>query len=152
MSSMKEIDMHTWDRKEHFDFFSQMDIPFYNINCEIDITGLKEYTEREKTSFTNTLMFLITQEMIKVPNFRYRIINGKVFEYESLDPSFACLKEYEELFRFITVDFIDALTAFDKKVKQAVASSTAYFDLSNMAGRYNFYFSFRDSLDSFYGN
>ena len=42
---MKEIDIETWSRKEHFQFFQRSDLPFYNVNFNVDITGLKEYAQ-----------------------------------------------------------------------------------------------------------
>lgn len=137
---MKEINLNEWDRKEHFSFFSKSDLPFYNVSFNVDITGLKEFSKREDISINNVIIYLTIRTLCQIKNFLYRMENGKVVEYESLDPSFACLKNGEELFRLITVEYIDNVWEFDKRVKQTILKSTSYFDLSMLMHRSNFVF------------
>ncbi len=33
-----EINLDTWKRKSHFEFFSAMDEPFYGLTVEVDVT------------------------------------------------------------------------------------------------------------------
>ncbi len=33
-----EINLDSWKRKSHFEFFSAMDEPFYGLTVEIDVT------------------------------------------------------------------------------------------------------------------
>jgi chloramphenicol O-acetyltransferase type A len=137
---MKEIDLATWDRKEHFNFFSSPDIPFYNTNFNLDISGVKEYAKEKNVSLNNTLIYLTVSAMSSVRNFLYRIENDKVVEYDGIDPSFACLKDNEELFRLITLKYTPDLLQFDRDVKDAIEKSSAYFDLHMLKGRSNFVF------------
>ncbi len=137
---MKEIDLNQWDRKEHFLFFSKSELPFYNVSFNVDITGLKEFSKREDVSINNVIIYLTIRALSQIKNFLYRIENGKIVEYESLDPSFTCLKSGEELFRLITLEYSDNVWEFDKIVKQAIQNSTAYFDLSMIMQRSNFVF------------
>jgi chloramphenicol O-acetyltransferase type A len=137
---MKEIDMETWDRKEHFAFFSNSDLPFYNVNFNVDITGLREYAQKAGISFNNALIYLTVKTLNRIRNFLYRILDGKVVEYERLHPSFACLRNGEELFRFITVDYNENIAVFDKTVKEAINNSCQYFELGRMKGRSDFVF------------
>ena len=51
---MEEIRMETWDRREHFEFFLRNDLPFYNVNFNADITGLREYAKGASVSLENT--------------------------------------------------------------------------------------------------
>jgi len=140
LREMKEIDIENWERKEHYRFFSQSDLPFYNVSFNVDITGLPEYTKQHHLSFTNTVMYLTVRAMRQIRNFLYRIENGKVVEYNTLDPSFACLKDGEELFRFITVKYTDDPKEFDHNAKAAVRKSTKYFDIGPETERSNFVF------------
>ena len=48
---MKIIDINTWKRKEHFNFFSQFDEPFFGIVSEVDCTKAFQFTENEDISF-----------------------------------------------------------------------------------------------------
>ena len=137
---MQEIDIEKWDRKEHFNFFLNSDLPFYNTNFNIDITGLRECTKEMGVSFNTALIYVTMKAVSKVKNFRYRYENGKVIEYEELRPSFTHIKQGESLFRFITLDFNDDLKEFDRMVKSAVESSNTYFDGEELKSGTNFVF------------
>lgn len=132
---MKKIDISTWNRREHFAFFRKVDLPFYNINTQVDITGLPELAKSKSISFNSLLIFLTIQSMNQIENFRYRIRDDSVYLHDAIHPSFTHLKKGEELFRIITMDFDNDLKRFDDKLKQAVEESTSYFDLSKAAGR-----------------
>lgn len=137
---MKEIDIEKWDRKEHFLFFQKTDLPFYNTNFNIDITGLKEITKEADLSFNTTLIYITMRAMLKIENFKYRYENGRVVEYDDILPSFTHIKKGESLFRFITVEFNDDLKKFDKDVKQKIADSKNYFDVDELKNGTNFVF------------
>lgn len=137
---MKKIDIEKWDRKEHFMFFQKSDLPFYNTNFNLDITGLKEITKNAGVSFNTTLIYLTMQAMLKIENFRYRYESGSVIEYDTLVPSFTHIKKGESLFRFITVEFSGSLKEFDTAVKQKITDSKKYFDLEELKNGTNFVF------------
>ena len=52
---MKKIDIATWNRKTHFEFFRRIDLPFYNVNFNLDISGLREFAKLQSVSL-NTLL------------------------------------------------------------------------------------------------
>ena len=137
---MKEINLDNWDRKEHFNFFIKSDLPFYNVNFNIDITGLKEQTKLHGLSLNNSLIYLTTKTLNKINNFLYRVNNGQVVQYEKINPSFACLRDNEELFRLISVEYCDDIFKMDKIIKEAIINSDKYFDLSMLIGRSDFVF------------
>lgn len=137
---MKEIDIETWDRKEHFMFFLKSDLPFYNTNFNLDITGLKEKTKQAGVSFNTTLIYITMNAMLKIENFKYRYENGRVIEYDKILPSFTHIKKGESLFRFITVEFDDSLRDFDAEVKRKIAGSKNYFDTEELKLGTNFVF------------
>ena len=137
---MKEIDSKTWDRKAHFDFFLRSDLPFYNVDFNLDVTGLRDGCKERGVSVNSALIYATVRALNRVENFLYRLENGKVVRYDGIDPSFTSIREGEELFRLITVNFHDDIVVFDQTVKAAVAASTAYFDVSMLTGRSNFVF------------
>ena len=47
----RELDISDWKRKEHFDFFSKYDEPFWGIVSEINCTIAFEKTEKNNLSF-----------------------------------------------------------------------------------------------------
>ena len=45
------IDINHWNRKEHFEFFSSFDDPFWGTTLEIDFTGLYHRSRQKRQSF-----------------------------------------------------------------------------------------------------
>ena len=52
----KEIDVNTWDRKEHFEFYSKIATPHYCVAFNIDVTNLLTFTRNNKISFYYSLI------------------------------------------------------------------------------------------------
>lgn len=137
---MREIDIDAWDRREHFSFFMKSDLPFYNVNFPLDVSGIREFSVENGLSLHHVLIYGTIKAMVGIKNFRYRCEKGKVVEYDSLDPSFACLRDGEELFRLITVAYNEDIRVFDRMAKEAIAASAAHFDLAPLRARSNFVF------------
>jgi chloramphenicol O-acetyltransferase type A len=137
---MKEIDLKSWNRKDHFEFFRRMDLPFYNINVNMDITGLHGFTKSNKLSMNNTIIHLTMRSLLRIENFKYRLRGDTVVLLDSLNPSFAHLKRGDDLFRMITVDFCDDIFEFDRAVKKEIEHSNAYFDFQKLVERDDFVF------------
>lgn len=137
---MQEIDLKTWPRREHFAFFRRADLPFYNVTANVDATGLRAFAKANALSLNSVLIHLTTRTLNGIDNFRYRCRDESVVLHEQIHPSFAYLREGEELFRFITVDYHDDVATFDRIVRTAIADSTAYFDMTRLAGRDDFVF------------
>ena len=135
---MKEIDLNNWNRKEHFEFFRRMDLPFYNINLNVDISGLREYAKSNSFSLNSLLIFLTIRSLNKIENFRYRLRAGSVVCHESLNPCFTHIKRGEDLFSLITVDFADNIVEFDNIVRKEIENTTKYFNLEKQYGRDDF--------------
>lgn len=137
---MEEIDFDTWSRKEHYAFFMMNDLPFYNVSFNIQVNGLRSYCKSRGISLTNTLIYYTVKSLNAVDSFLYRNVGGKIVKYPSLHPSFSCLREGEELFRLITVDFDSDILRFDRMVKDEIRQSKKYFDASRLQGRSDFVF------------
>lgn len=137
---MKKIDIATWPRREHFEFFRHTDLPFYNVNFNLDITGLGEFAERHSVPLNTLLIYITVKSMNSVENFRYRLREDSVILHDQLNPSFAHIKGDDDLFSMITVDYCEDLIEFSKRTKDAIDSSTSYFDLSKLGRNDNFIF------------
>ena len=117
-----------------------MDLPFYNVNLNVDISGLREYAKSNSFSLNSLLIFLTIRSLNKIENFRYRLRRDSVVLHESLNPCFAHIKRGEDLFSLITVDFADNIMEFDNIVRKEIENTTKYFDLEKQSGRDDFVF------------
>ncbi|GAA4094937.1 chloramphenicol acetyltransferase [Mucilaginibacter panaciglaebae] len=78
----KLIDIDTWKRKDHFNLFSKFEEPFWGLVVSIDCTrGYKNAKDRNQSFFLYYL-YRVLQATNEVENFRYRIIDGRVYLYD----------------------------------------------------------------------
>jgi chloramphenicol O-acetyltransferase type A len=99
-----KIDLETWNRKEHFQFFSQFDEPFHSVTVQVDCT--KTYRESKETGTSFFLNYLHKSLVAanSIQAFRLRIVNGEVFEYDHINAS-PTIGRSDGTFGFSYMDF-----------------------------------------------
>lgn len=134
---MQVIDLTQWERREHFEFFRTVDIPFYNTNFELEITGLRETLKANGISLNHAIVHGTIATLSAIENFRYRLIDEQVVLFDELHPSFTCMRPNERLFRTLAVPFVPDLATFDVDAKQRLKRSQSYFDRSDLSQQPN---------------
>lgn len=131
------IDLETWPRKNHFDFFYRMDYPQFNICMNLDITHFLKQTKTAGLSFYNAMVFASVNTCNEMDEFRYRIREGQVVLHEKVHPSFTYIRPTDENkpFRLITLDLSEDIVSFDRAAKKVCEEQTDYFCLDKLAGR-----------------
>lgn len=106
-----KINIETWNRKEHFLFFKQMEEPFFGITTTIDCT--KGYGEAKKLGVSFFVYYLhkTLVAVHAVENFRYRIDNDEVVLYETICAS-ATVMRADKTFGFSYMEFADNIHEF----------------------------------------
>ena len=134
---MKTIDIETWKRKEHFDFFYRADYPQYNVCMNIDASGFLKFIRKEGLSFYYAMIFSVMRVVNSMENLKYRIRDGKVVLHDQVHPSFTDLTKNENdgLFKVVTLEMKDNITDFVKHAKKISESQNYYFELGKPAGR-----------------
>ena len=67
---MRKIDLNTWERKSHFEWFSSFSDPTFALDVKMDVTKVLEYSKITKTSFFINVLYIVTQELNKIEEFR----------------------------------------------------------------------------------
>lgn len=132
---MKEIDLNTWKRRQHFEFFKRVDLPFYNVNAQVDVTGVREFAKAHQLSLNAVLMYLTVSAMNNVENLRLRLRGDSVVLHEKLTPCFAHIKPGDDLFAMVVAEFSSDIVEFDRLVRAAISASHTYFDRQQLVGR-----------------
>ena len=76
------LDLEHWKRKEHFEFFSAFDDPFFGITVQVDFTDIYERCRAEEKSFFLCSVHHILKCANETEAFRLRIENGRVARYD----------------------------------------------------------------------
>mgnify|MGYP000193864315 FL=1 len=89
----QKLDLNTWNRKEHFLFFKQMEEPFYGITNTIDCTKAYEKAKELGVSFFSYYLHKTLSAVNAIENFRYRIIEDEVYVFDVIDASATVMRE-----------------------------------------------------------
>ena len=108
---MKIIDIDNWSRKNHYNYFKQLDYPHFNICANIDITNFYEYVKSKNLPFFISILYLSTKVANNITEFKLRIRDNLIIEHDTVNPSFTVMTD-DNLFSFCTTNFIDDYNQF----------------------------------------
>ncbi len=116
----QKLNLDTWNRKEHFLFFKQMEEPFFGITTTIDCTKAYQKSKELGVSF---FAFYLHKTMVAVNSiepFRYRIIDDDIYIFDKIDASATILRE-DKTFGFSLIEFDNDLSVFFEIVQKEIA-------------------------------
>jgi chloramphenicol O-acetyltransferase type A len=116
---MRTIDLETWHRKDHYEFFCAFEYPHFSLCAEVDITTFLPNIKKAKVSFTAAIMYLIARTANAIPEFRQRVREGNPIEHDLVHPSATILTE-DDLFSFCTVLYTADFFEFIKQAKEEI--------------------------------
>jgi chloramphenicol O-acetyltransferase type A len=109
----QKIDLATWNRKEHFEFFSTFEEPFFGITTPIDMTIAYEKAKAMQIPFFVYYLHKTIVAVNQVENFRYRIEENEVVLYNEIDASATIMRE-NKTFGFSFMKFHSNIDEFTK--------------------------------------
>ena len=129
-SEYREIDLETWPRREHYDFFCSFREPFFSITAEVLCEGILKRCEKDGRSKTFALWHGILQAANAVEEFRYRIKEQGPVLYEAVHLSPTVLRP-DGTFTIAFLPFVEDLGAFAEIGRQVLeeAKKTKGFSL-----------------------
>lgn len=86
-TSYRIIDMESYPRREHFNYFRSLANPFAGVTIEVDVTNMLRRCREGKYSFYLTFMHAAAEAANSVPEFRQRIHGDEIVEYSSCGTS-----------------------------------------------------------------
>ncbi|WP_291130182.1 chloramphenicol acetyltransferase [Flavobacterium sp. UBA7682] len=114
-----KLELETWNRKEHFLFFKQMEEPFFGITTRVDCS--KAYTNAKKlgVSFFTYYLHKTLIGVNAVENFRYRIIDNEVYVFDRIDASATILRE-DKTFGFSLMEYAEDINEFAEITRKEI--------------------------------
>ncbi|WMJ21976.1 chloramphenicol acetyltransferase [Paludicola sp. MB14-C6] len=108
---MKEIDLNTFPRKAHFEYFKDLSYPHFNVCANVDITKFYHFIKQRNKPFFLSFVYVATKIANDIPEFRYRIRDDKIIEHDIVNPSFTIMTS-KDVFSFYNAEFIDEFYRF----------------------------------------
>jgi chloramphenicol O-acetyltransferase type A len=125
----QQIDIKNWNRKEHFEFFSTFEEPFFGITTPIDCTIAYQNSKELKIPFFVYYLHKTLIAVNRVENFRLRIEGKDVIIYDEIDASATIMRE-DKTFGFSFMKFHENLHEFNKIAQteiQRIQNTTGIF-------------------------
>lgn len=118
------LDLATWNRREHFAFFSRFEEPFFGLTASVECTGALAEARRLGIPFFLYYLYHTLQAVNAVENFRYRIDQGQVYCYDQVHAS-ATIGRADHTFSFSFIEQHAELAAFVRGAEVEIAAVQA---------------------------
>lgn len=121
---MEIIDIENWDRKEQYEVFRNLGIPFYSVTVELDVSLLYAYCKEQGLSFYHSMVYVSTAALNSVKEFLDKLRDGYIVRYDKLTPSFTYMRK-NDLFGICNVEWQqgESLISFCDRCKLTEAAA-----------------------------
>ncbi|WP_293304963.1 chloramphenicol acetyltransferase [Pedobacter sp. UBA5917] len=117
---MKEkIDISTWIRKDHFEFFSTFEEPFFGVTVDVDCTATYHEAKENGVSFFLLYLHKSLAAANQIEPFSYRIIDGEVWKYDVVNAA-ATINRPNGTFGFGYMDFHEDFEEFKTEANKEI--------------------------------
>ncbi len=115
----QKINLETWNRKEHFLFFKQMEEPFFGVTTRVDCTKAYAKAKELGVSFFTYYLHKTLKAVNAVENFRYRIIDNEVYVFDRIDASATIIRD-DKTFGFSLMEYDKNLNVFAEITRKEI--------------------------------
>ena len=133
---MRQIDMQTWSRREHFQKFNSFDHPYFSMCADVDLTTFYQYVKMNDISINVAIIYILSRVSNEIPEFRHRIRGENVVEHEIVHPSATILTD-EDLFTFCPFEYVEEFSKFSASALEMIAYRKKHLTLKDEPGRDN---------------
>lgn len=121
---MRQIDLDSWPRRDHYEFFRGFDHPHFSMCANVDVTEFCPYVKSHGISFTVGIVYLMARAANAIPEFRRRLREEGVIEHDVVHPSYTLLVD-QDLFSFCTVPYQADFSSFAVVAAEQIESVKA---------------------------
>ena len=116
------IDMNSYPRRAHFDYFRSLAYPYVGVTAEMDITDFRRATKEKGYNFFHSVLWCVSQAANAIPEMRQRQEGDHIVEYDFCPTSHTVAREDETyVYCDLTADcgYFDFLPYAAKEQKEA---------------------------------
>jgi chloramphenicol O-acetyltransferase type A len=115
-----KLNIDTWNRKEHFNFFKTFDSPYYGVTVKLDCTRAYQQARALGVSFYSYYLHKTLAAINQLDNFKYRIEDGEIYLYDRVDASSTILRD-DHTFGFSYIKYAPDVHEFHQIVTAEIA-------------------------------
>lgn len=83
----RAVDLQTYPRRAHFDYFRSLAFPYVGVTVQVDVTELEAFCKARGYSFYLTFLHAVALAANRVPEFRLRIRGEGIVAYDECGTS-----------------------------------------------------------------
>ncbi len=117
---MQFLDIDNWNRKEHYEFFSRMEEPFFGICLEVEVTKAYDFCKTNGISFFIYSHYLSTKAVNEIEAFKYRIAEKQVVIYDMIHVNTIVIRK-DTSFCFTYMQYTPDFKMFEQGALKAMA-------------------------------
>lgn len=121
---MRTLDISSWKRRAHFEFFRDFANPRFDLCGAIDVAPLYRFAKDSERSFFLSYLFLSLRASNEIEEFRYRLRGEEIVIHEQVCAGTTILLP-DDTFTFCYFDVSDDFAAFHESGKAAMEASRA---------------------------
>ena len=108
---MKYIDVDSWSRKRLYNHFMQLQDPYFGVVVPFNVTRAFEFSKENNVSFFVKYLHDCMKAINAVDNFRYRIIDDNIVDFEVIHASATIARE-DNTYGFSFINYSEDLEEF----------------------------------------
>lgn len=127
------IDLDTWPRRDHFEYYRNLVKTNYNLTSNVDITRLHQLCRQNGLRFYPTFVYAITRTVNGISALRMALNDsGNPGYYDYLNPSYTIFHKDDETFSDIWSPYEEDFATF---YRQAVLDMQQYKDVKGIKSK-----------------
>lgn len=115
------VDISSWKRREHYNFFRTFDQPFFGITKRINCTEAYRYCKSYNIPFLSYYLHKSLSAANHITEFRYRIEDEQVVEYGRIAGSITVMRR-DETFGFAYFNYYPDFRTFTEEATAQIRS------------------------------
>ena len=120
MTGCKKIDMDTWARREHYEYYTKQLKVEYNITANVDVKNVLDFCHSKGYKFYPAMIYLVTKTLNRIDNFKmFKDKYGYLCAWDKIIPNYTIFHNQDIL--------KDMATAATKKGIKAKEGQPANF-------------------------
>lgn len=119
------IHMEDYPRRDHFRYFCSLPNPFVSLTVPVDVTPLAAACKAQGCSFYLAMIHAVACAANQVPQFRQRVHEGGIVQFERCDTSHIELLE-DDTYCYCTLQHAMPLTAYFQTAEAARAKARSH--------------------------
>lgn len=138
--SRRRIDMDGYPRADILRAFMNRQMPQMSLTCEVEVTAIHREASSHGVSFFIAMSYAISRAVNAVPQFKHRVVDGVLYEYERIDPAYTIARE-GDLFSFCNGVYIDDFGGYSREACSRIEKVKAEPDLAVYEKHHMFFIS-----------